>query len=220
MIYYSCKRLWYQKKSKDSCDFCKSLDIAFGPNFYVEYIALATFICIYRIRLIATPGFYFSKWVFGWGLIQKILQKVDFLTKKWGFIQEKPQKQDFSISWGCNQADTVINCIDVGYVCFLLIITTTICLYTIFTKQQRLLWVYFTLDDYKKDFENGLITNFCHVSHLNTVLDHNPTYERPNLKDVLEEYNSIPFDKLAQKRSDIFVLHCLPSDLKSRFFIR
>ena len=69
----------------------------------------------YRIRLIATPGFYFSKWVFGWGLIQKILQKVDFLTKKWGFIQEKSQKQDFSISWGsiqewgCNQADTVIN---------------------------------------------------------------------------------------------------------------
>ena len=67
----------------------------------------------YRIRLIATPGFYFSKWVFGWGLIQKILQKVDFLTKKWGFIQEKPQKQEFSISWGsiqewgCNQADTV-----------------------------------------------------------------------------------------------------------------
>ena len=63
--------------------------------------------------MIATPGFYFSKWVFGWGLIQKILQKVDFLTKKWGFIQEKPQKQDFSISWGsiqewgCNQADTV-----------------------------------------------------------------------------------------------------------------
>ena len=96
MIYYSCKRLWYQKKSKDSCDFCKSLDIAFGPNFYVEYIALATFICIYRIRLIATPGFYFSKWVFGWGSIQKIPQKVDFLTKKWGFIQEKPQKQDFS----------------------------------------------------------------------------------------------------------------------------
>ena len=40
-------------------------------------------------------------------------QKVDFLTKNWGFIQEKPQKQDFSISWGsiqewgCNQADTV-----------------------------------------------------------------------------------------------------------------
>ena len=68
---------------------------------------------IYRIRLIATPGFYFSKWVFGWGSIQKIPQKVDFLTKKWGFIQEKPQKQDFSITWGsiqewgCNQADTV-----------------------------------------------------------------------------------------------------------------
>ena len=38
---------------------------------------------------------------------------MDFLTKKWGFIQEKPQKQDFLISWGsiqewgCNQADTV-----------------------------------------------------------------------------------------------------------------
>ena len=38
---------------------------------------------------------------------------MDFLTKKWGCIQEKPQKQDFSITWGsiqewgCNQADTV-----------------------------------------------------------------------------------------------------------------
>ena len=30
------------------------------------------------------------------GSIQKIPQKVDFLTKKWGFIQEKPQKLDFS----------------------------------------------------------------------------------------------------------------------------
>ena len=50
----------------------------------------------YRIRLIATPGLYFSKQVFGWGSIQKIPEKVDFLTKKWGFIQEKPQKQDFS----------------------------------------------------------------------------------------------------------------------------
>ena len=68
---------------------------------------------VYRIRSKAAPGFYFSIWVFGWGSIQKIPQKVDFLTKKWGFIQEKPQKQDFSIfwgsiqEWGCNQADTV-----------------------------------------------------------------------------------------------------------------
>ena len=68
----------------------------------------------YRIRLIATPGFYFSKWVFGWGLIQKILQKVDFLTKKWGFIQENPQKLDFSHylgsiqEWGSINADTVV----------------------------------------------------------------------------------------------------------------
>ena len=51
---------------------------------------------MYRIRLIATPGFYFSKWVFGWGSIWKIPEKVDFLTKKWGFNQENPQKQDFS----------------------------------------------------------------------------------------------------------------------------
>ena len=35
------------------------------------------------------------------------------MAKKSGFIQEKPQKQDFSITWGsiqewgCNQADTV-----------------------------------------------------------------------------------------------------------------
>ena len=27
----------------------------------------------YRIRLIATPGLYFSKWIFGWGSVQKIL---------------------------------------------------------------------------------------------------------------------------------------------------
>ena len=50
----------------------------------------------YRIRDITAPGFYFSIWVFGWGSIQKIPQKVDFLSKKWGFIQEKPQKLDFS----------------------------------------------------------------------------------------------------------------------------
>ena len=69
----------------------------------------------YRIRNIAAPGFYFLIWVFGWGSIQKILQKVDFLSQKWGFIQEKPQKLDFSITWGSiqewgsNIADTVFN---------------------------------------------------------------------------------------------------------------
>ena len=56
----------------------------------------------YRIRVIAAPGFYFSIWVFGWGLIQKIPQKVDFLSKKWGCIQEKPQKLDFSHYLGLN----------------------------------------------------------------------------------------------------------------------
>ena len=50
----------------------------------------------YCIRLIASPGFYFSKWVFGRGSIQNIAKKVDFWDKKWGFIQENPQKQDFS----------------------------------------------------------------------------------------------------------------------------
>ena len=64
-----------------------------GNDFY-EYI--------YRIRVIAAPGFYFSIWVFGWGLIQKIPQKVDFLSKKWGCIQEKPQKLDFSHYLGLN----------------------------------------------------------------------------------------------------------------------
>ena len=54
----------------------------------------------YRIRSKAAPGFYFSIWVFGWGSIQKIPQKVDFLTKKWGFIQEKTQKLDFSHNLG------------------------------------------------------------------------------------------------------------------------
>ena len=67
----------------------------------------------YCIRDIAAPGFYFFIWVFGWGSIQKILQKADFLSQKWGFIQEKTQKLDFSITWGSiqewgsNIADTV-----------------------------------------------------------------------------------------------------------------
>ena len=54
----------------------------------------------YRIRDIAALGFYFLIWVFGWGSIQKILQKVDFLSQKWGFIQEKTQKLDFSHNLG------------------------------------------------------------------------------------------------------------------------
>ena len=54
----------------------------------------------YCIRVNAAPGFYFSIWVFGWGSIQKIPQKVDFLTKKLGFIQEKPQNLDFSHNLG------------------------------------------------------------------------------------------------------------------------
>ena len=50
----------------------------------------------YLIRDITGPGFYFSIWVFGWESIPKIPQKVDFLSKKWGFIQEIPKKLDFS----------------------------------------------------------------------------------------------------------------------------
>ena len=47
------------------------------------------------------------------GVNPKNPSKSGLLDKKVGFIQEKPQKQDFSISWGsiqewgCNQADTV-----------------------------------------------------------------------------------------------------------------
>ena len=66
-------------------------------------ISLLGALCIYRIRVIAAPGFYFSIWVFGWGTIQKIPQKVVFLSQKWGFIQEKPQKLYFSITWGSIQ---------------------------------------------------------------------------------------------------------------------
>ena len=41
---------------------------------------------------------------------------MDFKAKKWGFIQENPQKRDFSHTWGCIQewrcieADTVSFC--------------------------------------------------------------------------------------------------------------
>ena len=48
---------------------------------------------MYRIRLIATPGFYFSKWVFGWGSIQKIPEKVEFLNKKGGLFKKNPKKE-------------------------------------------------------------------------------------------------------------------------------
>ena len=40
----------------------------------------------YRIRFIATPGFYFSKWVFGWGSIQKIPQVYSRKTPKTGLF--------------------------------------------------------------------------------------------------------------------------------------
>ena len=79
-----------------------------SQNFSVEnnYLLLVPYggssLVVYRIRVIAAPGFYFSIWVFGWGLIQKIPQKVDFLSKKWGCIQEKPQKLDFSHYLGLN----------------------------------------------------------------------------------------------------------------------
>ena len=61
-----------------------------------------------------SPGVLFFDMGFWMGSIQKVLQKVDFLSQKWGFIQEKPQKLDFSITWGSiqewgsNIADTVI----------------------------------------------------------------------------------------------------------------
>ena len=58
------------------------------------------YVFAYHTRSNAAPGFYFSIWVFGWGRIKKIPQKVVFLSKKWGFIEEKPQKLDFSITWG------------------------------------------------------------------------------------------------------------------------
>ena len=47
------------------------------------------------------------------GVNSKNPSKSGLFDQKWGFIQEKPQKQDFSITWGsiqewgCNQADTV-----------------------------------------------------------------------------------------------------------------
>ena len=41
---------------------------------------------LYRIRSNAAPGFYFSIWALGGAQFKKIPQKVDFLTKKWGFI--------------------------------------------------------------------------------------------------------------------------------------
>ena len=45
---------------------------------------------------------------------KEIPQKVDFLSKKWGFIQKYPKNWIFHITWGfiqewgCNIADTVI----------------------------------------------------------------------------------------------------------------
>ena len=60
-----------------------------------------------------------------------------------------------------------------------------------------------TVDDFKKAFNNELNTAFCHVGHLNNVLDNNPSVERPNLKDVVDEYNSIPY-KLEQKKKRYF----------------
>ena len=70
----------------------------------------------YEKSSFTTKGFYFSILVFGWGSIQKIPQKLDFLTKKWGSIQEKTQKQNFwkrvrlysRVGPGCIRADMVV----------------------------------------------------------------------------------------------------------------
>ena len=43
--------------------------------------ALQVCASIYRIHLKATPGFYFSKWIFGWGLFKKSCNDMTFLTK-------------------------------------------------------------------------------------------------------------------------------------------
>jgi hypothetical protein len=63
-----------------------------------------------------------------------------------------------------------------------------------------------TVDDFKKAFNNELTTAFCDVGLLNNVLDNNPSVERPNLEDIMEEYNSIPY-KLAQKKKRYFFYH-------------
>ena len=42
----------------------------------------AGIIIYYRIRDITAPGFYFSIWIFGWGSIQKIPQKVGVYSRK------------------------------------------------------------------------------------------------------------------------------------------
>ena len=47
---------------------------------------------IYRIHLIATPGFYFSKWVFGWGSIQKNPSKSGLFDQKVGVYSRKTPK--------------------------------------------------------------------------------------------------------------------------------
>ena len=52
----------------------------------VRYIHLPCLILFYRIHSFTTTGFYFSKWVFGWGSIEKNPKKVDFLTKKCSIV--------------------------------------------------------------------------------------------------------------------------------------
>ena len=47
-------------------------------HFYHFWKTL-TILQTYRIRLIKAPGFYFSKWIFGWGSIQ--------IWSTWGCIQ-------------------------------------------------------------------------------------------------------------------------------------
>ena len=44
---------------------------------------------IYRIRLITTPGFYFSKWIFGWGLFKKSSKDMTFFNKSWGLFKKR-----------------------------------------------------------------------------------------------------------------------------------
>ena len=49
--------------------------------------------------------------------------KVDILAKKWGFIQENPQKHDFQTTWGAIQE---WSCIQADMVCHLVYVFTKI----------------------------------------------------------------------------------------------
>ena len=70
---------------------------------------------IYRIHLKATPGFYFSKWIFGWGLFKKSCNDMTFLTKAGVYSRNGSNSLNSSNGTNASNSSNGSNCSNNSY---------------------------------------------------------------------------------------------------------